>query len=134
MQLKSEVFSALREVAESRTRQNAARIQRLFWDGNRTSCVRCGSSSCQSGLSKSMFFWFFFLPCFCWFVPAFCPTFCWRSLNAHHHGTQNWREPHHRILIINGPCCEIFIEISKFLKDSDSDQSLVTPNKYLRYL
>ena len=70
----------------------------------------------------------------CWFVPAFCPTFCWRSLNTHHHDTQNWREPHHRILIINGSCCEIFIEISRFLKDSDSDQSLVKPNKYLRYL
>ena len=89
-----------------------------------------------AGLSKSMLFCAFFLPCLL-VCSCLLSYLLWRSLNTlntHHHDTQNWREPHHRILIINGCCSENFIENSNFLKDSDSDQSLVKPNKYSRYL
>ena len=94
------------------------------------------ASPAQPGLSKSMLFCAFFLPCLL-VCSCLLSYLLWRSLNTlntHHHDTQNWREPHHRILIINGCCSENFIENSNFLKDSDSDQSLVKPNKYSRYL
>ena len=96
----------------------------------------CAAGPRRPGLSKSMLFCAFFLPCLL-VCSCLLSYLLWRSLNTlntHHHDTQNWREPHHRILIINGCCSENFIENSNFLKDSDSDQSLVKPNKYSRYL
>ena len=82
-----------------------------------------------SGLSKSMLFCAFFLPCL---VVCSC-LLSYLLLALPQHTSSRYPELS-RILIINGPCCAIFTEISKFLKDSDSGQSLVRPNKYLRCL